>query len=142
MQRPTGVIFIAAVYFVSAIVGLLGGVAAFFVGGAFMMRAASMGMTLGRGIAGGLGAAVGVLLLVFGVLFLVIGIGLIGMKGWARVVAMVLSAIFAVFGLLHMLPLMAHFEMFRLGFTLIRVALNILVVWYLNQATVKQAFGA
>jgi uncharacterized membrane protein (DUF2068 family) len=83
-----------------------------------------------------------VLLLVFGVLFLVIGIGLIGMKGWARVVAMVLSAIFAVFGLLHMLPLMAHFEMFRLGFTLIRVALNILVVWYLNQATVKQAFGA
>jgi hypothetical protein len=41
-----------------------------------------------------------------------------------------------------MLPLMAHFEMFRLGFTLIRVALNILVVWYLNQATVKQAFGA
>jgi hypothetical protein len=142
MQKPTGVILIAALYILGAAFAILGGVAAFFIGGAFMMRAASLGMTVGRGVAGGLGAFIGIVLIVFGALALIIAIGLIGLKNWARVVAMVLAAIGVVFGLLSLFPLLMHFAMIGIFFVLVRVMINALILWYLNQPTVKQAFGA
>ena len=142
MQKPAGVVVIGALYLIGAVLLILCGVAAFGVGGVFLERAASMGMTMGRGIAGGVGTFIGVAAIVFGVIFLVIGIGLISLKNWARMIAMVLAGIFVVLGLLHMLPLMIHFAIFRVSFVLVRVAINALIVWYLNQPTVKQAFGA
>ncbi|MGB6431945.1 MAG: hypothetical protein WBF06_15285, partial [Candidatus Acidiferrales bacterium] len=98
MQKPTGVILIAALYILGAVFAILGGLAAFFIGGAFMMRAASLGMTVGRGVAGGLGAFLGIVFIVFGALALIIAFGLIGLRNWARVIAMVLAAIALVFG--------------------------------------------
>jgi hypothetical protein len=142
MQRPTGVVLIAALYIISAVFMVLVGVAAFFVGGLLMTHAAAWGVPVGARLAGGLGAIVGIVVLVFAALALIVGIGLIGLKNWARIVAMVLSIIGAIGGLFSLLPLMMHFAMFLVFWALVRVAINILIVWYLNQPTVKQAFGA
>jgi|SRR5580704_6095469 hypothetical protein len=141
MQRPTGVVLIAALYFLGGAFAVLAGLAAFFIGGAFLMRATALGLPV-SGIAGGIGTILGVILIVTGVLALIIAIGLIGMKGWARVIAMVLAAIFAVLGVFHIFLLMLHFMMVRVFFALVRVVINALILWYLNQPGVKQAFSA
>jgi uncharacterized membrane protein (DUF2068 family) len=73
---------------------------------------------------------------------LIIAIGLFGLKNWARIIAMVLSAIGAVFGLLAVFSLMMHFAAIMAFWQLIKIAINVLIVWYLNQPQVKQAFGA
>jgi hypothetical protein len=141
MQRPTGVVLIAALYILGGAFSVLAGLAAFFIGGAFLMRATTLGLPV-SGIAGGMGTILGVILIVIGALALIIAIGLIGMKGWARVIAMVLSSIVVVFGVLHIFVLMIHFMMFRVFFMLVRVVINGLILWYLNQPGVKQAFSA
>ena len=141
MQKPTGVILIGILYIIGAIVSLLAGLAAFFFGGALMMHAAAYGMPV-TGMAGGIGAFIGVILLVSAALALIIAIGLLGLKNWARIIAMVLSAIGAVFGLLAVFALMMHFAAIMAFWQLIKIAINVLIVWYLNQPQVKQAFGA
>jgi hypothetical protein len=141
MQKPTGVVLIAALYFIVAAFFLLAGAAAFFIGGAFLAHAVNAGLPL-RGIAGGVGAFIGAVSIVFGVLALVVAIGLLGLKNWARMIAMVLAAIGAIFGFLAIFSLLAHFAMIRVFFRLVRIAINVLIVWYLNQPAVKQAFGA
>jgi uncharacterized membrane protein (DUF2068 family) len=105
------------------------------------MRAAAYGMPV-TGMAGGIGAFIGVILLVSAALALIIAIGLFGLKNWARIIAMVLSAIGAVFGLLAVFSLMMHFAAIMAFWQLIKIAINVLIVWYLNQPQVKQAFGA
>jgi len=142
MQRPTGVVLIAALYIIAAVFMLLFALGAFFFGGLLMSHAAAWGAPLGGRLAGGIGAFLGVVVLVFGLLALVVAIGLIGMKEWARMVAMVLSAIGAIFGLLSLFPLLMHFAMFMVFWVLVRIAINVLIVWYLNQPAVKQAFTA
>jgi hypothetical protein len=141
MQRPAGVVLIAALYIIGGVFALLGGLAAFFIGGAFLTRATALGLPV-SGIAGGIGTMLGVILIVIGVLALIIAIGLIGMKGWARAIAMVLAAIFAILGIFHIFVLMMHFMMVRVFFVLVRVVINALILWYLNQPGVKQAFSA
>jgi hypothetical protein len=141
MQKPTGVILIGILYIIGAIVSLLAGLAAFFFGGALMMHAAAYGMPV-SGMAGGIGAFIGVIFLVSAALALIIAIGLFGLKNWARIIAMVLSAIGAVFGLLAVFALMVHFALIMAFWQLIKIAINVLIVWYLNQPQVKQAFGA
>jgi hypothetical protein len=141
MQKPTGVIVIGILYVIAAILSVLAGVAAFLFGGALMMRAAAYGMPF-TGMAGGFGAFLGVILLAIGVFSLIVAIGLFGMKNWARIVAMALSAIGAVFGLLAVFALMVHFAIILAFWQMIKIAINVLIVWYLNQTAVKQAFGA
>ena len=142
MQRPTGVVLIAALYIISAVFMVLVALGAFFFGGLLMTHAAAWGVPVGGRFAGGIGAFIGIIVLVFAALALVVAIGLIGLKNWARVVAMVLSVLGAIGGLLSLLPLMMHFAMFLVFWALVRIAINVLIVWYLNQTTVKQAFGA
>jgi len=132
---------IAVLYVIGAILAFLAGAAAFLFGGALMMHAAAYGFPV-SGIAGGFGAFLGVMLLIFGALSLIIAIGLFGMKNWARIIAMVLSAVGAVFGLLAVFALMAHFALIMAFWQVIKIAINVLIVWYLNQPQVKQAFGA
>ena len=141
MQKPTGVMLIAILYIIGAILSLLAGVAAFLFGGALMMHAAAYGYPV-RGIAAGFGAFLGVILLMVGVFSLIVAIGLFGMKNWARIIAMALSAIGAVFGLLAVFALMVHFAIILAFWQMVKIAINVLIVWYLNQPTVKQAFGA
>lgn len=141
MQRPTGVVVIGILYILGAVFAILAGLGAFIFGGAFLAHFASAGMPVGGAVAA-MVSAIGVVLIVFGVFALIIAIGLFGLKNWARIVAMALAALGVIFGLLALLPLALHFAMFRIFYVLIRIAINALILWYLNQPDVKKAFGA
>lgn len=144
MTRPLGVTLIAVLYFISAGLLALGGIAS-IVGAGFGSYVASQQPDTG-GLAamvlGGAGVFLAVFFLVFAVLCGLEGRGLLKLRSWARTVAMVLAIIGALFSGLGLLGAMVRFSAFGLMNQGIQFALNLLILWYLNQAHVKQAFAA
>ncbi|MEM2869974.1 MAG: hypothetical protein QW379_06105 [Thermoplasmata archaeon] len=106
--RPLGVTILAVLYIIQAILWFAGSV--------------MMGMFLGPILAflPVLGACV-YITIIFGVIYLLVGIGLFTLKKWARILAI----IFAIIGLLN-LP--------------IGTIISIIILWYLFRADVKAAF--
>ncbi|HYL61513.1 MAG TPA: hypothetical protein VE077_02750 [Candidatus Methylomirabilis sp.] len=140
MERPTGVTIIAVLYFLGAaclvLVGLLS-----FVGGSLLSGMARSGGP-GSAIFAMGGAVIGVVCLLFAVLEFAIGFGLIKLQNWARVTAIVLTAIGILFGLLGLLNVAMHLAIFSLLFQLIILAIYVWILVYLLKPHVKQAFGA
>ena len=140
MERPTGVTIIAVLYFLGAACLVLLGILS-IVGGSLLS-----GLPHGGGPASALfamgGVVIGAILLVLGVLDLAIGIGFIKLQNWARVIAIILTGIGVLFGLLGLVTVLAHFMMFALVFRLIVLAIEIWILVYLFKPHVKQAFGA
>jgi hypothetical protein len=62
------------------------------------------------------------------------------LKGWARIVSIVLFAISAVMQLLGLLGSLAHFNVFAVVWSLFWVAVDAFVIWYLVKPEVKAAF--
>jgi len=140
MERPTGVTIIAVLYFIgTAILGLFG--LLFIVGGSMLSGLAQSGGP-GSAIFAAGGALVGAVFLVLALLELVIGIGFIKLQNWARVVAIVLTGIAVLFGVLGLFSLLAHVMVFALMIRLIILAIQIWILVYLFKPHVKQAFGA
>ena len=141
MQRPTGVTVIAVLDFIGAAFCVIGGLVVLF-GGAmlasFFGAAAANGTAApGAGFIAGLGAVLGVIILAFAILFILVAIGLLKLKNWARITSIVLSA----------LSLLNSLNGFRGGMAggiagpVIGLAINIWIIWYLLQPNVKAAFG-
>ena len=121
MKRPDGVTIIAVYEFLSAIPGLIGicAILVFAVSG-------TLAGTEGIGDAAVVLAVLGCVLLLIGVgalVSVITGWGLLGMKGWARWLAIVLAA----------LSLLA----FPIG-----TIFGALIIWYLLKAEVREAFEA
>jgi hypothetical protein len=139
MERPTGVTIIAVLYFLGAACLVLLGILS-IVGGSLLS-----GLAHGGGPASALfamgGVVIGAILLVLAVLDLAVGIGFIKLQNWARVVAIILTGIGVLFGLLGLVTMLAHFMMFVLVFRLIVLAIEIWILVYLFKPHVKQAFG-
>lgn len=142
MNRPAGVTLIAVLYFIFGVLWALGGVG-MVAGGdiiaTVMKRQGQAGGTLADFVAG-LGAALGVVFLIFGVLDISIGVGLIKLKDWARMTSIILAGIGAALGILGLLSGFVHFVLLL---TLIRVcvlAVEIWIVVYLLKPEVKAAF--
>jgi hypothetical protein len=140
MERPVGVTIIAVLYFLgTAFLGLFG--LLFIVGGSMLSGMARSGGP-GSGLFAMGGAIVGAVFIVFALLELALGIGFIKLQNWARVVAIVLTGIAVLFGILGMLSLFAHLMVFLLIVRVIILALQVWILVYLFQPHVKQAFGA
>lgn len=90
-KRPLGVSILAILAGLAGIIGILGGVAIMALSGAAAFA--------GYGILAGLGAALGVLILLLGVITLVYAIGLWRMRGWAWWLAMIVGVISIVIGI-------------------------------------------
>jgi len=121
MKRPDGVTIIAVYEFLSAIPGFIGicAILVFAVPGTLTGTEGIGDATVGL-------AVLGCVLLLIGVgalLSVITGWGLLGMKGWARWLAIVLAA----------LSLLA----FPIG-----TIIGALIIWYLLKDEVKQAFEA
>jgi hypothetical protein len=140
MERPTGVTIIAVLYFLgTAFLGLCG--LLFILGGSMLSTLAKSGGPGSALLAAG-GAVVGAIFLVFALIDLAIGIGFIKLQNWARVVAIILTGIAVLFGVIGMFSMLVHLMVFALVF---RVAILVLEIWilvYLFKPDVKQAFGA
>lgn len=140
MGRPTGVTILAILNFIGAAFCLLFGIA-MIVGGGFIATMLSQGQgAAGAGILAGLGAAAGVVIIVCGGVSALIGFGLWKLKGWARIVSIVLFAISAVMQLLGLLGSLAHFNLFAVVWTVFWIAVDAFVIWYLLKPEVKAAF--
>ncbi len=82
-----------------------------------------------------------VLAAVFGALGVIIGLGLLGMKNWARVAARVFAVLFLLGALINMIQ--AFHDGAAAGFLLYAVAggADYAVFWYLGRAQVRAAFA-
>ena len=144
MNRPVGVTVIAVLCFIAAAFSLLGGIL-FMLGGGFMATVLSQSgqaNAAGAGILGAMGAAVGVVILFFGVVYAIVGWGLLQLKGWARIVTIVLSVLCALLQLPGLFAGLAHFNPFSLFLTVLFLAFYAWVIWYLLQPNVSAAFNA
>jgi hypothetical protein len=143
MNKPGGVIVIAVLHFIGAALCLLGGLL-FIAGGGFLAtlinqqgQAGSSGLA---GILGALGAVMGIIFLGFGVVDALVGWGLLKLKSWARIIAIVLAAIGVCFQLLGLLGALSHFNAVNFVFTLIFLAIYAWIIIYLLKPEVKAVF--
>lgn len=142
MNRPTGVTLIAVLYFLGAAVAALGGVGMVAGGGMLATMINQQGSQAGpmAGIIASLGAAVGIFFLVMAAIDVLLGIGLIKLKEWARLTTVILTAIFAALGALGLLRDLAHFVLFSFLVSVCVLALQVWIVVYLLKPEVKAAF--
>ena len=116
-QRPLGVTILAILAGLAGVVEILGGVAIMALSGAAAFA--------GYGILAGLGAALGVLILLLGIITLVYAIGLWKLRGWAWWLAIIVGVISIVVG-----AITANW---------ISVGINLIIVIYLF--VVRRHFG-
>jgi hypothetical protein len=142
MGRPVGVTILAILNFIGAAFCLLGGIAMILGGGviATMLSQQGQGSAGVAGILAGLGAAAGVFIIIIGGVSALVGFGLWKLKGWARIVSIVLFVISAAMQLLGLLGTLAHFNLFAVVWSLFWVAVDAFVIWYLLKPEVKAAF--
>jgi hypothetical protein len=145
MGRPTGVTVLAILDFIGAAFCVLGGIG-MILGGGFIATMVSQqsgqGSAGAAGILAGLGAAAGVFIIIIGGISALVGFGLWKLKGWARIVSIVLTAISGAFQLLGLLGSFAHFNLFAVVWSLFWIAIDALIIWYLLKPEVKAAFQA
>jgi len=126
MNRPSGVVLIAVLYWFGAFwLLLMGAVLAI---GATVFGALLSGIPA---IIGGLGLIGGIFLIGLGAAVAFVGYGLFTLQEWARMTATILAVIGIVLGVLAGIGIFGR---------LIRVVINVAIVLYLNQAQVKMCF--
>lgn len=131
MNRPTGVTVIAVLFFIGAcLLALLA--CLFLVGGGVAARFMPPDARIPAGIMAAVGAVGAIFFLVLAALYVAVGMGLLKLKEWARITAVVLAGISLLFGLLGLI----HFH----PFALVRLALAGWILWYLLQPHVVAAF--
>jgi hypothetical protein len=143
MNKPAGVIVIAVLYFLGAAILLLAGIGFIAGGGAIAAMMSQQGQAGGSGLAtlmGVLGAGVGIFFLIWGAVDVIVGVGLLKVKSWARMVAIVFAAIGACFQVFGLLSSLAHFNIGSFVFSLIILGIQALIIWYLLKPEVKAAF--
>ena len=142
MERPVGVTVIAVLGLIGAgILALLG--VLICLGGTLFSHMAYTRW----GMVAGIGAVtVGLVFLGLAALYAVTSVGLLKLQSWARLLAIMLTALTLVFALLGLGDAAFHLRMmFFFGMfvrRLIMIALDIWILVYLSQSDVKRAFGA
>ena len=141
MARPTGVTILAVLSFLGAGLYLLGAAVMFLVGSSAGLAAmAGRGGGMGGPLAA-MGAFAGIACLILAVLCLVNGIGLLKLRGWARlltILLVLLGVVFEVLGIVRALPGM-HVAI--IVWQLILIAIDAWIVIYLFKPHVNAAFG-
>jgi len=141
-MRPTGVALIAlyhflgavllAVFAVGAVVG--GSVLGAMFGGLNAMPMSGMGLGFAFGVLGAM------FLLFWAGISGVAGYGVWAMREWGRILSIVLSALSLLFSLPGLLFMGLHLNLFFGTYRLFRIAVSILIIWYLVQPEIKVLF--
>ena len=142
MERPTGVTILAVLEFISAGVIILVGLLLLVGGGVLGAMSGGSEASGFMSVLGALGAVAGVVVIVLSAIPLLVGFGLWRLKNWARILVIVFSGIGVVSNLFEILGGASAGELFSLSSGVIGLGINVLILWYMFQAHVKQAFGA
>jgi hypothetical protein len=138
-MRPTGIALIAIYHFLAAAFLVFLAIA-LGVGGSFIAAMFGAGRSLPLG---GLGFLVGVLGATFSLVFACVaalaGYGVWTFREWGRILCIVLAVISILFSLPGLL-LHMHFGLFLGGYRIIKVAIQVLIVWYLVQPQIVVLF--
>ncbi len=139
-MRPTGVALIALYHFLSALVLVLLAVS-LVVGGTVlgaMFAAGHSSPLAGMGLLVGMVGAV--FFLFYAAIAGVAGYGLWTLREWGRILSIALAVLSLVFSLPGLLMMGLHLNLFFGTYRLVRIAISILVIWYLMQPPIKAAF--
>jgi len=138
-MRPTGIVLIAIYHFLAAAFLVFLAIA-LGVGGSVL--AAMFGAGHGA-LPGGMGFLVGVLGSTFSLVFACVaalaGYGVWTLREWGRILCIVLAVISILFSLPGLL-LGLHFGFFLGGYRIIKIAIQVLIVWYLLQPQIVALF--
>jgi len=138
MERPTGVTILAVLTLIGAACLALGGIL-FLAGGAMFSQAWASGF----GAIAGVGAAIiAVVFLVFAALYVAVGMGMLKLQNWARIVTIILVGLGLLSAAGGVLLSLLHMRVFFLVRELIVLGIDIWIIAYLFKPHVKQAFGA
>jgi len=143
--RPTGVTILAVLSIIAAIAFLLGGAVLIGLGLVIGTYAASQvtsslatagfsGLaSLGAGTIAAIITAIGAIALILGILYLAVGVGFLGGKGWAWTLGIIVSIIGIVL------------DVVQIGFgaysNVLGLIIGIIIVYYLTRPDVKAFFG-
>jgi hypothetical protein len=142
MARPTGVTILAVLSFIAAALTLLGAGVMFLVGSSAGLAAmAGRGGGMGGPLAA-MGAFAGVACLILAVLYLINGVGLWKLRGWGRLLTIVLLVIGVVFEVMGIVRALAPMHVGFIVWELIMIAIDVWILTYMFKPHVKQAFGA
>jgi hypothetical protein len=143
MNKPAGVIVIAILYFLGAALCLIFGLL-FIAGGGFLAtilkQQGEAGASGLASILAGLGAVIGVVFVVFCAIDVLVGWGLLTLKNWARIVAIVFSIIGLCFQAFSLMRALTHLGIPHLIIPVVVIAIHGLIIWYLLKPEVKAAF--
>ena len=143
MNRPVGVTILAIVCFIFTALCVIGGILA-IAGGGFIAtlinQSGGQGSAGAAGLLAGLGAAIAVFFLIGAAINALVGWGLWKLKEWARIVAIVLAAISALFQALGVFGSLLHFNILGILWSGFVLAIDALIIWYLLKPEVKAAF--
>ena len=142
MARPTGVTILAVLSFLAAGLYLLAAAGMFLLGSSAGLAAmAGRGGGMGGPLAA-MGAFAGIACLILAVLCLVNGIGLLKLRGWARLLTILLTLLGIVFEVMGIVRAMAPMMMVLIVWDVILIAIDAWILMYLFKPHVKAAFGA
>ena len=143
--RPAGVTILAVLAILGAIALLIGGVAVIavglvigtYVGSQLTSSLASSGYSqlasLGAGTIAIILTVIGAVLLILGILYLAVGVGFLGGKGWAWTLGLIVSIVSIVIDIVQI-----AFGAFS---NVLGVVIGIIIVYYLTRPRVKAFFG-
>jgi hypothetical protein len=134
VERPRGVTAIAALFMVA-------GVYLATIGLVMLIRPGLVSMAAGADLLGGLEVAGPYMFLLMGAVAGSIGIGLLRLSNWARRIA----AVAALAGLVLLVPAVSSsvvdFRIQTLAWGGLGIIVRVVIVWYLYQLPVREAFG-
>jgi len=139
-MRPTGVVLIAFYHFLAAAFLVIVAIT-LAVGGTVLGAMFAAGNS---GLLGGMGLFVGVLGAAFTLIFAVVaalaGYGVWTLREWGRILCIVLAGISLLISLPGLLLMGIHLSLFLGGYRLVKVAINVLIIWYLVQPQIRSLF--
>lgn len=133
MKRPVGVTIIAIIAIIAGVLQLLGGLSLLGMGTGALQAFLPAGMG-GTELLGAIGIGAGVAALIMAVLYIVFGVGALGLRSWAWTLGVVLYAISVIAGVIAMVT---AFSVPVLISTIVAAA----ILAYLMMPTVRAAFG-
>ena len=143
MGRPTGVTVIAILDFIAAAFCVLFGLVLMLSGG---ILSSVLNQQRGQGngeiaaILAGVGAALGIFCIIIAAIDIVLAVGLLKLKEWARIATIVLTAIFAALVLLGLFRGLIHFNLITTVIRVCVLAIQAFIILYLLKPEVKAAF--
>jgi uncharacterized membrane protein (DUF2068 family) len=134
-MRPLGVTLVGFYQILRGVIGLVFGLSVLLVTGlaAKLASMAAEGNAV-ENLLRGFGHAAGLGIIVFAVVHMIAGYGVLQMQNWGRLLALLFSAI----GLVLVLPGVAHGNVFSVIFG----AINAACIFYLAMPVIKRAFHA